>query len=88
MRKEEGFKVKRQDGKPITEEQIKEISTGVDEMVKVLGPELRDMMRGTDLTISHTNGNTHSFQTPADVSPGDRTILRVLMISLADPSAH
>jgi probable phosphoglycerate mutase len=75
MRKEEGFKVKRQDGKPITEEQIKEISTGVDEMVKVLGPELRDMMRGTDLTISHTNGK-HPFLSDAGgmYHPVDRTI--------------
>ena len=64
MQKEEGFKVKRQDGKPITEKQIKEISQGVDEMVEVLGPELRDMMRGTDLTISHTSGK-HPFLSDA-----------------------
>lgn len=75
MQKEQGFKVKRQDGKPITEEQIKEISTGVDEMVKVLGPELRDMMRGTDLTISHTSGK-HPFLSDAggQYHPLDRSI--------------
>lgn len=75
MRKEEGFKVKRQDGKAITEEQIKEISGGVDDMVKVLGPELRDMMRGTELTISHTNGK-HPFLSDAGgmYHPVDRTI--------------
>lgn len=75
MQKDEGFKVKRQDGKPITDEQIKEISTGVDEMAEVLGPELRDMMRGTDLTISHTNGK-HPFLSDAGgmYHPVDRTI--------------
>jgi hypothetical protein len=75
MRKDEGFKVKRQDGKPITEEQIKEISKGVDDITDVLGPELRDMLRGTDLTISHTNGK-HPFLSDAGgmYHPMDRTI--------------
>jgi len=75
MQAEEGYKVKRQDGKPITEEQTKEVSGGVDELVKVLGPELRDMMRGTDLTISHTNGK-HPFLSDAGgmYHPAERSI--------------
>jgi 2'-5' RNA ligase len=75
MQKEEGFKVKRQDGKPITDAQIKEISDGVSDVVKVLGGPLRDAMRGTDLTIAHTSGK-HPFLSDAGgmYHPVDRTI--------------
>ena len=55
MREEQGFKVKRQDGKPITAEQIKEISNGVDEVEKAIGP-LHDLFEKTDITIAHTSG--------------------------------
>jgi 2'-5' RNA ligase len=75
MQKDEGFKVKRQDGKPITDEQIKEISDGVSDVVKVLGEPLRDAMRGTDLTIAHTSGK-HPFLSDAGgmYHPVDRTV--------------
>lgn len=75
MQKDEGFKVKRQDGKPIPEEQAKEISDGVNDVVEVLGPALRDMMRGTDLTIAHTNGK-HPFLSDAggEYHPVERSI--------------
>ena len=59
MQKEEGFKVKRQDGKPITDEQIQEIRESVQDVAKVLGP-LKDIMGGVDLTIVHTSG-TYPF---------------------------
>lgn len=59
MQKEEGFKVKRQDGKPITDEQIQEIRDSVKDIEKVFG-SMADIMRGIDLTIVHTSG-TYPF---------------------------
>lgn len=75
MQAERGYKVKRQDGKKITAEQINEIARGMDEIEKVLGPTIRDLMRRSDLTIAHTNGK-HPFLKHAGglYSGGDRTI--------------
>ena len=75
MQKEEGFKIKRQDGKPMPDDQAREISSGIADIVKVLGEDLRDMMRGTDLTIAHTNGK-HPFLSDAGgmYHPVDRSI--------------
>jgi hypothetical protein len=55
MQKEEGFKVKRQDGKPITDDQIQEIRDSVQDIENVFGP-MKDIMSGVDLTIVHTSG--------------------------------
>lgn len=55
MQESRGFKVKRQDGAPITGAQITEISAGVSEVEEAVG-SLADLMRHTDLTIAHTSG--------------------------------
>lgn len=75
MQKEEGFKAKRQDGKAITDAQVKEIKDGIADIATVLGADLRDMMRGTDLTIAHTNGK-HPFLSDAGgmYHPGEKSI--------------
>jgi hypothetical protein len=55
MKTERGFKVKRQDGKPMPPEQVNEIATGVSEFEQVLG-NMRDLFDATDITIAHTSG--------------------------------
>ena len=59
MKASRGFKVKRQDGKAITEEQVKDISEAVGQLEQLWGP-LQELMDATDITISHTNGK-HPF---------------------------
>lgn len=54
-----GCKVKRQDGKPISDAQKEEIVAAVQEVEAVIGP-LADILRHIDLTISHTSGK-HPF---------------------------
>jgi hypothetical protein len=74
MRAERGYKVKRQDGKRITKEQIAEISDGVSEVESILGP-LDDMLRQTDITIAHTSGK-HPFlsKSGGQYSPVEKTV--------------
>jgi len=55
MQETRGYKVKRQDGKPITDDQKAQIDEGVREVEAAIGP-LVDVMRQTDLTIAHTSG--------------------------------
>ena len=50
-----GFKVKRQDGTPITKEQINEIQYSMQEMENALG-KMTDIIRAKDITVAHTNG--------------------------------
>jgi len=59
LKSERGFKVKRQDGKPIPHEQVEEIARGVSEVESVIG-SLKDLLDWSDLTIAHTNGK-HPF---------------------------
>jgi hypothetical protein len=59
MQTERGFKVKRQDGKSITPEQITEINQAVAEVESVVG-SLQDLFLQTDITIAHTSGK-HPF---------------------------
>jgi len=59
MKEELGYKVKRQDGKPITSEQLDEIAKGVGEVEKAIGP-LHDLFDKTDITMVHTSGK-HPF---------------------------
>lgn len=69
-----GFKAKRQDGKPITEEQLAEIEAIIDDVEAVLGP-IGPLLYGTDITIAHTNGK-HPFLSKAGGLwvPGETTI--------------
>lgn len=59
MKKELGYKVKRQDGKPITSAQLEEIAQGVGEVEDVVGA-LHDLFDKSDITIVHTSGK-HPF---------------------------
>lgn len=52
---EKGYKVKRQDGKPILDSQIAEIDNAINEVQEAVGPT-KDMMQKSDLTIAHTSG--------------------------------
>jgi len=55
MQAELGYKVKRQDGNPIADSQIKEIGQGVRDVEKVVG-SLKEVLQKEDLTIAHTSG--------------------------------
>jgi len=59
MKKRRGYKAKRQDGKPLTRQQRKEIADAVDEVQGVIG-DLSDIFAYADVTLSHTNGK-HPF---------------------------
>jgi hypothetical protein len=59
MQTDRGFKVKRQDGKPITPEQIAKINQAVAEVESIVG-SLQDLFLQTDITIAHTSGK-HPF---------------------------
>ena len=74
MKKDRGFKVKRQDGKDITSEQIAEITRGIDEIEAVTGT-MKDLFGMTDITIAHTSGK-HPFlaKSGGQYSPSDRTV--------------
>jgi hypothetical protein len=90
MQTQRGYKCKRQDGKPITESQIREIADGITEIESVLGP-LADLFRVSDLTIAHTSGK-HPFlkASGGQYSIGERTVsMGVLGVpSLAHEIAH
>jgi len=59
MQATRGYKVKRQDGKPITAEQMKEIGDGFRDIESVFG-NLADVLRQGNVTIAHTSGK-HPF---------------------------
>lgn len=75
MLAEGGYKVKRQDGKPIKPEQKAEIAAGVAELESVLGP-LAEVFRAPGLTIAHTSGTYPFLMSNAGglYSPDDRTV--------------
>ncbi len=69
-----GFKVKRQDGKAISDEQVQEIGQAADDMQEALG-DLTDLWRKTDPTVAHTSGKHPFLSTAGGVyHPLDRTI--------------
>jgi hypothetical protein len=74
MKRERGFKVKRQDGKAISDQQISEVTTGVNEVESVVG-SLKGLFEKTNITIAHTSGK-HPFLSMAggQYSVNDRTI--------------
>ena len=59
MQAARGYKVKRQDGRPITVEQMKEIDDGFRDIESVFG-NLADILRQGNITIAHTSGK-HPF---------------------------
>lgn len=59
MKAERGYKTKRQDGKPMTPEQLADIDAIVTDLESVVGPMV-NLFAKTDLTIAHTNGK-HPF---------------------------
>ena len=59
MQTDRGYKVKCQDGKPITPEHIAEIDQAVAEIESVVD-SLQDLFLQTDITIAHTSGK-HPF---------------------------
>lgn len=87
---EKGYKVKRQDGKEITEKQIAEIDKGISEIQDAVGP-IKDIMKKADLTVAHTSGK-HPFLSGAGgvYHPQEKTITTgVLLIqSLAHEWTH
>lgn len=79
---EKGYKVKRQDGKAILPEQIKEIDTGIDEIQQAIG-NAKDIMKKEDLTIAHTSGK-YPFLTGNAAGifhPAEKTITMGLKIN-------
>lgn len=47
---------KRQDGKPITKDQIEEITNGIDQFKKVLGVDIDALLKDKNLVYVHTSG--------------------------------
>jgi hypothetical protein len=47
---------KRQDGKPITKDQIEEITNGIDQFKKVLGVDIDNLLKEKNLVYVHTSG--------------------------------
>jgi ppGpp synthetase/RelA/SpoT-type nucleotidyltranferase/SAM-dependent methyltransferase len=69
-----GYKVKRQDGHAIMQDQRDEIAQGVSEVEEALGP-LADLFRQTALTIAHTSGKHPFLKTAAGLyQTGEVTI--------------
>ena len=62
MKAKRGYKAKRQDGKPMTPENLADIDAIVTDFEGVVG-SLADPFRETDLTIAHTCGR-HPFMSP------------------------
>lgn len=50
-----GVKVKRQDGKPITKQQIEEIASGLKDIQDVIG-NIMPVMKTENITVAHTSG--------------------------------
>ena len=74
LRESVGYKLKRQDGKVLTNKHKQDVERGVAEMEKVL-PGIRKAMRRGDITIAHTNG-LHPFLSQAGGTyvPSERSI--------------
>lgn len=53
--KDYGFKIKNQDGTPISEANIKTITQAAHELEKAIGP-IKDIVAASDLTVAHTQG--------------------------------
>jgi hypothetical protein len=74
MQEARGYKVKRQDGKAITEEQVAEIDQAVREIEELFGPQ-DQVFRDADLTIAHTSGKHPFLRTSGGVyHPSERTV--------------
>lgn len=87
---EKGYKVKRQDGKEITDRQIQEIGQGITDIQKAVGPT-KDIMEKADLTIAHTSGTYPFLMVAGGVyHPNDKTITMGIfgLKSLAHEWAH
>jgi hypothetical protein len=69
-----GYKVKRQDGTPMTTTHAAEIDRGMSDVEEALGP-LADVLRQGNVTIAHTNGK-HPFLSKAGglYHGGEKTI--------------
>lgn len=69
-----GYKLKRQDGKSLTEPHLWDIENGVAAMEQVI-PGIREAMRQGNLTLVHTNGR-HPFlsQSGGTYMPSERSI--------------
>lgn len=74
LRESVGYKLKRQNGKALTDVHKQDVERGVTEMEKVL-PGIRKAMRRGDITIVHTNG-LHPFLSQAGGTyvPSERSI--------------
>ena len=74
LRESVGYKLKRQDGKALTDEHKQDVERGVAEMEKVL-PGIRKAMKRGDITIAHTSG-THPFLSQAGGTyvPSERSV--------------
>jgi hypothetical protein len=74
LRESVGYKLKRQDGKVLTDEHKQDVEQGVVEMETVL-PGIRKAMRRGDITIAHTSGK-HPFlsQAGGTYTPSERSI--------------
>lgn len=69
-----GYKLKRQDGKRLTEPHLWDIENGVAGTERVI-PGIRDAMRQGNLTLIHTNGRHPFFsQAGGTYSPGERSV--------------
>jgi hypothetical protein len=87
---EKGYKVKRQDGKAITEHQISEIDQGINDIQTAVG-SAKDVMGKADLTIAHTSGTYPFLMVAGGVyHPNDKTITMGIfgLKSLAHEWAH
>jgi hypothetical protein len=81
---EKGYKVKRQDGKPIAPDQISEIDSGINEVQEATGPS-KDIMHKSDLTIAHTSG-TFPFLNSTSLGiyhPAENTITTGVQLNIS-----
>ncbi|MFH1609333.1 MAG: HAD domain-containing protein [Candidatus Bipolaricaulota bacterium] len=75
MLEAEGYKVKRQDGRPIGPDEVEEIVSGFRDVASVLGPDLRRIVRANNLTIVHTGGKHPFLRKSGGLHvPGERVI--------------
>ncbi len=74
MQDTRGYKVKRQDGREISADQIAEIERGMDEVESIIGIH-RELLRTGNVTIAHTSGKYPFLNDAAGVyHPSERTI--------------
>lgn len=74
-REKRGYKAKRQDGKTITEAQLEQIESGMNDVETATG-SLKTALSKSDLTVSHTSGKYPFLTSGASglYHPGDRSI--------------